>query len=54
MTFYGTIIRAGDNAEGTPRLEIEVDREILKEWHNNWLYQRVTITVEQPPEPNQP
>ena len=46
MTFTGTIISAGDNDEGTPRLEIEVDREALKRSTDSWLFKRVTITVE--------
>ena len=51
MTFHGTIISAGDNDEGTPRLEIEVDREVLKSRPDSWLFKRVTITVEPNPEP---
>ncbi len=48
MTFTGTIISAGDNDEGTPRLEIEVDRETLRNAPDNWLFKRVTIAVEPP------
>ena len=50
MTFTGTIISAGDNDEGTPRLEIEVGREVLKSRPDSWLFKRVTITVEPPKE----
>lgn len=52
MTFHGTIISAGDNDEGTPRLEIEVDREVLRNAPDNWLFKRVTIKVESIPEQN--
>lgn len=52
MTLTGTIISAGDNDDGTPRLEIEVDREVLKSRPDSWLFKRVTITVEPTTKPD--